>query len=93
VTIAALAERVRRLTDSRSKIVFVPYEEAYEAGFEDMPRRVPDLTKVGAFVGFRPERTLDEILEGVIASVREARSATLRPPAAANPSPRASAEA
>ncbi len=67
VTIRELAERVRVLTGSRSPIVFVPYDEAYEAGFEDMPRRVPDITKIRALVGFEPAVPLDEILRRVIA--------------------------
>jgi UDP-glucose 4-epimerase len=46
--------------------VFVPYDEAYEEGFEDMPRRVPDISKVGELVGFRPRMGLDGILESVI---------------------------
>ena len=45
----------------------VPYEAAYGEGFEDMPRRVPDLTKIGALIGYRPTKTLDEIIESVIA--------------------------
>jgi UDP-glucose 4-epimerase len=71
VTIGALAERIRALADSRSEIVRVPYDEAYEAGFEDMPRRVPDISKIAALVGFRPTRTLDQILADVIASCRD----------------------
>jgi UDP-glucose 4-epimerase len=71
VTIRALAEQVRALTGSRSEIVYIPYEEAYEAGFEDMPRRVPDISKVAAAVGYRPTRTLTEILESVIAACRD----------------------
>jgi UDP-glucose 4-epimerase len=66
VTIEELAARVRELTQSESEIVFVPYDEAYEEGFEDMPRRVPDISKVNALVGFRPEMTLDGILKSVI---------------------------
>jgi UDP-glucose 4-epimerase len=66
VTILELAERVKELTGSESEIVFVPYDEAYEEGFEDMPRRVPDITKVNSLVGFRPEMTLDGILQSVI---------------------------
>ncbi len=66
VTILELAERVKELTGSESEIVFVPYDEAYEEGFEDMPRRVPDITKVNALVGFRPEMSLDGILQSVI---------------------------
>jgi UDP-glucose 4-epimerase len=66
VTIHELAKRVKQLTNSESEITFVPYDEAYEEGFEDMPRRVPDITKVNALVGFRPEMTLDGILQSVI---------------------------
>ncbi len=66
VTILELAERVKELTSSQSEIVFVPYDEAYEEGFEDMPRRVPDISKINALVGFRPELKLDGILQSVI---------------------------
>lgn len=66
VTMLDLAKRVKARTGSSSPIVFVPYSEAYESGFEDMPRRVPDLTKIGALIGFRPTTTLDEIIEHVI---------------------------
>jgi len=66
VTIAKLAERVRELTGSTSSIKYVPYDEAYESGFEDMPRRVPDLTKVRILVGYQPRFTLDDILRQVI---------------------------
>jgi len=68
VTIAELAEIVKVLADSKSEIVFVPYSEAYEAGFEDMPRRIPDITKVRNLVGFQPSKTLEEIIQLVIAS-------------------------
>jgi UDP-glucose 4-epimerase len=67
VSIAELAERIRTLTGSSSEIVYVPYAEAYEEGFEDMPRRVPDITKIGALVGFKPKTSLDGILKEVIA--------------------------
>ena len=66
ITILELAERVKELTKSKSEIVFLPYDEAYEEGFEDMPRRVPDITKVSEFVGFRPAIDLDGILQSVI---------------------------
>ena len=66
VSIMELARRVRELTGSNSEIVTVPYDEAYEEGFEDMPRRVPDISKVGALTGFRPTVTLDQILQSVI---------------------------
>jgi UDP-glucose 4-epimerase len=71
VTIRDLAERVRSLTGSTSEIVRVPYEQAYGEGFEDMPRRVPDISKIGALVGYRPTRSLDQILESVIAYFRD----------------------
>jgi len=66
VSILELANRIKELTKSESEIVLVPYAEAYEEGFEDMPRRVPDITKVGALVGFKPEMKLDGILKSVI---------------------------
>jgi UDP-glucose 4-epimerase len=66
VTIMALAERVRELAGSRSSIKLIPYEQAYESGFEDMPRRVPDLTKVAHLIGYKPEHVLDDILTQVI---------------------------
>jgi UDP-glucose 4-epimerase len=66
ITILQLAERVKKLTRSESEIVFVPYDEAYEEGFEDMPRRIPDIAKVSALVGFRPTMSLDGILQSVI---------------------------
>ena len=66
VTIMELARRVKELTGSKSEIVTVPYDEAYEEGFEDMPRRVPDISKVGALTGFRPTVTLDQILQSVV---------------------------
>ena len=66
ISILQLAEKVKELTQSRSEIVFVPYDEAYEEGFEDMPRRVPDTSKIKQLVGFKPEMTLDGILETVI---------------------------
>jgi UDP-glucose 4-epimerase len=67
VTIQELAERVKARTGSKSEIVLVPYDQAYEEGFEDMRRRVPDLTKVNALVGYEPKVHLDEILDRVIA--------------------------
>jgi UDP-glucose 4-epimerase len=67
VTIHELAERVKARTGSKSEIVMVPYDQAYEEGFEDMRRRVPDLTKVQALVGYEPKVHLDEILDRVIA--------------------------
>jgi nucleoside-diphosphate-sugar epimerase len=66
ITILDLAKRVKELTQSSSEIVFVPYDEAYEEGFEDMPRRIPDIAKVHELVGFRPRMSLDGILKSVI---------------------------
>ncbi len=66
VTITALAERVRAMANSKSPIRFIPYDQAYESGFEDMPRRVPDLTKVAAMIGYQPQHDLDSILDEVI---------------------------
>jgi UDP-glucose 4-epimerase len=66
VTMTALAERVRALTGSNSPIKLIPYDEAYESGFEDMPRRLPDLTKIQAMIGYRPRFSLDDILAHVI---------------------------
>jgi UDP-glucose 4-epimerase len=66
VTILDLAERVRALTSSGSVVKMIPYEEAYESGFEDMPRRVPDLTKIRSMIGYSTRHTLDDILDDVI---------------------------
>src|SRR5579864_1554360 len=62
VSILALAEKIRDLTGSESKIVFVPYDQAYEQGFEDMMRRVPDLTKINRLIGYAPATSLEAIL-------------------------------
>jgi UDP-glucose 4-epimerase len=70
VSMIELARRVKRMTGSASDIVLVPYDEAYAEGFEDMPRRVPNVDKLTAFVGGRPTTPLDEILRQVIASTR-----------------------
>jgi nucleoside-diphosphate-sugar epimerase len=66
ISILQLAQRVKELTQSDSDIVFVPYDEAYEEGFEDMPRRIPDVSKIRNLVGFEPRMTLDGILQSVI---------------------------
>jgi UDP-glucose 4-epimerase len=66
VTILKLAEIVKSLTGSTSPIEFIPYDKAYEEGFEDMPRRVPDLTKVQQLVGYEPQVQLNEIITRVI---------------------------
>ena len=66
ITILDLAKRVKEVANSDSEIVFVPYDEAYEEGFEDMPRRVPDISKINDLIGFKPEMRLDGILKSVI---------------------------
>jgi len=66
VTVLELAERVKSLTGSESKTVFVPYDQAYEEGFEDMLRRVPDLSKIHKLIDYHATFDLDEILESVI---------------------------
>jgi UDP-glucose 4-epimerase len=70
ITILELAERIKAITGSTSSIVRVPYDEAYEQGFEDMPRRVPDLTKLNQLIGYEPRVQLDEILRSVIEHLR-----------------------
>ena len=67
ITILALAERIRALTGGRSTIRKIPYNEAYTAGFEDMRRRVPDLSKIHRLIGYRPTRDLDKILGDIVA--------------------------
>jgi UDP-glucose 4-epimerase len=67
ISILGLADRVRELTGSESEIHLIPYEDAYEEGFEDMPRRYPDISKIAGVLGWSPTRTLDEILGDVIA--------------------------
>lgn len=71
ISIMDLAAKVKAMTGSSSEIVRIPYDQAYEAGFEDMPRRVPDITKVNALVGYKPTVELDEILTRVIEYFRQ----------------------
>jgi UDP-glucose 4-epimerase len=66
VTILELARRVKARSGSRSPIELVPYERAYEEGFEDMQRRVPDLSKLRALTGYEPRVQLDEVIDRVI---------------------------
>jgi UDP-glucose 4-epimerase len=70
VTIEQLAKRIIELTGSKSGLKYIAYEDAYEAGFEDMRRRVPDTSKVRALLGFAPDSNLDDILQDVIAEFR-----------------------
>jgi UDP-glucose 4-epimerase len=71
ITILDLAHRVIQLTGSRSPIVMVPYDEAYEPGFEDMRRRVPDISRAAALIGYKPAFSLDHTLQRIIAYYRE----------------------
>jgi len=66
ISMLELAERIKYLTESASNIVFVPYDEAYEAGFEDMMRRVPDIAKIRALIGYNPKVDLDDLLLSII---------------------------
>ncbi len=70
VSILRLAEIVKEMTGSASTIEFIPYDKAYEAGFEDMPRRVPELAKVRNLVGYQPKVQLTEIIRSVIEHFR-----------------------
>lgn len=71
ISIKSLAEMILSLTGSSSRIVYVPYDQAYEEGFEDMQRRVPDITKANRLVGFKPTVNLERILQLVIQSFRQ----------------------
>ncbi len=66
ITIEELAKKIKTMANSRSKIDYVKYEDAYEEGFEDMRNRKPDLTKVQAMIGYKPKYSLDQILQRII---------------------------
>ena len=70
VTIKELAEKIILKTSSQSKIKFIPYAEAYPSGFEDMQRRIPDISKIKKGIGWEPTHTLDSIVESVAASLK-----------------------
>jgi UDP-glucose 4-epimerase len=70
VSILQLAQNVIELTGSRSPILTVPYEEAYESGFEDMPRRVPDINKINNLTGWSPTLSLSDILGRVVTHMK-----------------------
>jgi nucleoside-diphosphate-sugar epimerase len=71
VSIRELADRVKTLSGSQSTIQYIPYDEAYEAGFEDMPRRVPDISKIRGLVGYQPKLELNDIIKTVIEHIRQ----------------------
>ncbi|MEW6301900.1 MAG: GDP-mannose 4,6-dehydratase [Verrucomicrobiota bacterium] len=79
ISIRKLAERVVEKTGSASEIRIIPYDEAYPPGFEDMQRRVPDLTRVSSLIGFKPARRLDEILQDVIEEFESQRDSVSKP--------------
>ncbi len=66
VTIEALAQRVKEITASKSEIRYIPYDQAYEEGFEDMLRRVPSIEKIARTIGYHPKTSLDEIIDKVV---------------------------
>lgn len=66
VTILDLAHRVARATGSQSEIRLIPYTDVYGTGFEDMPRRVPDISRVRNLIGFNPTHTLNQIIDSVV---------------------------
>jgi UDP-glucose 4-epimerase len=71
ISIYELAVLVKTITGSRSEIQFLPYEQAYEAGFEDMQRRLPDISKIQRILGYEPTLDLEEILQQIIAVQHE----------------------
>jgi UDP-glucose 4-epimerase len=66
ISIEELARRIKKMTNSKSKIEYIKYDDAYEEGFEDMQRRVPDLTKINKMINYVPRFKLDDILNRVI---------------------------
>ena len=66
VTIKQLAEKIIELTDSQSAVKFIPYSDAYPAGFEDMQRRVPDITKIKNAIDWEPVHSLDSIIQSIL---------------------------
>ncbi|MGH2772985.1 MAG: GDP-mannose 4,6-dehydratase, partial [Actinomycetota bacterium] len=68
ISIIDLAKTIVDKTGSASNVRLVPYEEVYEAGFEDMPRRIPDISRARKLIGFEPKTTLGEILDRMIAA-------------------------
>jgi UDP-glucose 4-epimerase len=70
ITIEELAQQIIKLTNSSSQITKIPYEGAYSAGFEDMQRRVPDISKIKSAVGWNPKLTLDDVIADVANHLR-----------------------
>ena len=73
ISMLELANLIKQMTDSKSEIVFVSYDQAYEAGFEDMHRRLPDLARIEELIGYKPTLDLREMLERIIAYYKDKR--------------------
>jgi UDP-glucose 4-epimerase len=71
ITMNDLAHLIKQMTSSESEIIHIPYDRAYEKGFEDMPRRVPDISKVQGLIGYQPRLNLKDILMEIIAVTRK----------------------
>lgn len=71
ISVEELANRIKKLSDSNSPVVYVPYDEAYEEGFEDMRRRVPDIAKLEKLIGFHPSMDLNGILREIIQAFQQ----------------------
>src|SRR3954463_9837424 len=92
ISIEGLAQRVKQRTNSNSAIEFIPYDKAYEPGFEDMMRRVPSVDKLQSITGFRPQTSLNEIIDRVATFFRDrTTTAAAANSASATPQPRAAA--
>lgn len=70
ISIEGLALKVNEMTGNKAGITYIPYDQAYEAGFEDMARRIPSNEKVKSFIGWSPTKSLDDILTDVIADIK-----------------------
>jgi UDP-glucose 4-epimerase len=84
VSILGLAEKIKAMTGSTSPITLTPYDQAYEAGFEDMPRRVPDISKIRNLIGYEPTKDLEHIIETVIADTKDRLGKATHEPALAS---------
>jgi UDP-glucose 4-epimerase len=71
ISIYELAVLIKKMTGSQSEIRLIPYEQAYEAGFEDMHRRLPDISKIGRMIGYEPTANLGEMLARIVACERK----------------------
>ena len=75
ISILSLAQRIKSITKSQSEICLIPYSDAFSPNFQDMPRRVPDVTKLEKAIGYKPEIGLEAIIEDVVADRRSRCSA------------------